>query len=75
MPILSISTLIRARARLARSQFWRSKIRSGLGHLQVVAVVELDELVQRRRDARHDRGAAADADLDAADHAVALRAG
>ena len=28
MPILSTSTLIRARARLARSQSWRSKIRS-----------------------------------------------
>ena len=45
-----------------------------LGDLQVVAVVELDELVQRRRDPRHDRGAAADPDLDAAD-AVADRAG
>ncbi len=41
-----------------------------LGHLQVVAVVELDELVQRRGQARHDRGAAADPDLDPA-HAVA----
>ena len=27
MPILSTSTLIRARMRLARSQFWRSKMR------------------------------------------------
>ena len=27
MPILSTRTLIRARARLTRSQFWRSKIR------------------------------------------------
>ena len=43
----------------------------GLGDLQVVAVLELDEVVQRRRDARHDRRAAADADLDAL-HAVAL---
>ena len=42
-----------------------------LGDLQVVAVVELDELVERRRDPGHDRGAAADPDLDAA-HAVAL---
>ena len=45
-----------------------------LGDLQVVAVVELDELVQRRRQAGHDRGAAADPDLDAAD-AVADAAG
>ena len=43
----------------------------GLGDLQVVAVVELDEVVERRGDAGHDRGAAADPDLDAAD-AVAL---
>ena len=72
MPILSIRTLIRARARLTRSHSWRSKIRKhGLGDLQVVAVVELDELVERRGDARHDRGAAADPDLDPAD-AVAL---
>ena len=42
-----------------------------LGDLQVLAVVEADELVQRRGDARHDRRAAADAHLDAAD-AVAL---
>ena len=40
---------------------------AGLGDLQVVAVVELDELVQGGGDARHDRGAAADPDLDAAD--------
>ncbi len=45
--------------------------KAGLGDLQVLAVVEADELVQRRRDARHDRRAAADAHLDAA-HAVAL---
>ena len=37
-----------------------------LGDLQVLAVVELDELVQHGRDARHDRGAAADEHLDAA---------
>ena len=42
-----------------------------LGHLEVLAVVEADEVVERRRDARHDRRAAADADLDAA-LAVAL---
>ena len=42
-----------------------------LGDLEVLAVVEADELVQRGGDARHDRRAAADADLDAAD-AVAL---
>ena len=39
----------------------------GLGDLQVLAVVELHELVQRRRYARHDRGAAADEHLRAAD--------
>ena len=44
-----------------------------LGDLQVVAVVELDELVQGRREAGHDRGAAADADLDAADTVLDLR--
>ena len=44
---------------------------AGLGDLEVLAVVEADELVERRRDARHDRRAAADAHLDAA-HAVAL---
>ena len=72
MPILSISTLIRARARLTRSHSWRSKIRKhGLGDLQVVAVVELDEVVEGGGDSRHDRGAAADPDLDPAD-AVAL---
>ena len=43
----------------------------GLGPHQVGAVVGRDELVQRRRDARHDRRAAADADLEAL-HAVAL---
>ena len=43
----------------------------GLGDLQVVAVLGLDELVERRGDARHDRRAAADADLEAP-HAVAL---
>ena len=40
----------------------------GLGDLQVVAVVGLDEVVEGRGDARHDRGAAADADLEPADH-------
>ena len=50
----------------------RSKIRkTRLGDLEVLAVVEADELVQRGGDARHDRRAAADAHLDAA-HAVAL---
>ena len=43
----------------------------GLGDLEVVAVVGLDELVEGRRDAGHDRGAAADPDLEALD-AVAL---
>ena len=38
-----------------------------LAHLQIVAVVELDELIQRRREPGHDRGPAADPDLDAAD--------
>ena len=37
-----------------------------LGHLQVLAVVGADELVERRREARHDRGAAADPQLEAA---------
>ena len=46
----------------------------GLGDLQVVAVVELDEVVEGGGDAGHDRGAAADADLDPAD-AVALARG
>ena len=68
MPILSTRTLIRARARLTRSQSWRSKIRSAASvDLQVVAVVGLDELVEGRRDAGHDRGAAADPDLEALD--------
>jgi hypothetical protein len=66
MPILSTRTLIRARARLTRSQSWRSKMRKTASPPQVLAVVEADEVVQRRRDARHDRRAAADADLDAA---------
>ena len=43
----------------------------GLRDLQVVAVVELHEVVERGRHARHDRGAAAHADLHAPD-AVAL---
>ena len=42
-----------------------------LGDLQVVAVVQLDKLVQHRRQARHDRRAATDADLDTT-HAVAF---
>ena len=37
----------------------------GLGDLQVLAVVAPQEVVDRRRDAGHDRGAAADAQLDA----------
>src|SRR4051812_17639287 len=40
---------------------------NGLRDLQVVAVVDLDEVEQRGADARHDRGAAAGADLDALD--------
>ena len=43
----------------------------GLGVLEVLAVVGAHEVDQRRRDARHDRRAAADADLEALD-AVAL---
>ena len=39
----------------------------GLGDLEVVAVVGLDELVEGRGDAGHDRGAAADPDLEALD--------
>ena len=39
----------------------------GLGDLQVVAVVGLDEVVEGRGDAGHDRGAAADPDLEALD--------
>jgi hypothetical protein len=39
----------------------------GLGDGEVLAVVGGDELVERRRDARHDRRAAADADLEALD--------
>ena len=42
-----------------------------LGDLDVFAVVGLDELVEGRRDAGHDRGAAADPDLESPD-AVAL---
>ncbi len=38
-----------------------------LGDLEVVAVVGLDEVVERGRDAGHDRGAAADPDLEAPD--------
>ena len=45
--------------------------KDGLGDLEVVAVVELDELVKGGGDAGHDRGPAADPDLDAAD-SVAL---
>ena len=47
----------------------------GLRDLQVVAVVELHELVQRRRHARHDRGAAADEHLRAAHRAATLGVG
>ena len=47
---------------------------AGLGDLEVVAVVELDELVQGGGDPGHDRGATADDDLDPAD-AVALASG
>ena len=43
-----------------------------LGDLQVLAVVELDELVQHRCRARHDRGAAADEHLRAAHLSAAL---
>ena len=39
----------------------------GLGPLQVLAVVGAHELAERGRDARHDRGAAADAQLEALD--------
>ena len=39
----------------------------GLGDLEEVAVVGLDEVVERRRDACHDRGPAADPDLEAPD--------
>ena len=45
----------------------------GLGDLEEVAVLELDELVERRRDARHDRRAAADAHLDALDAVLDAR--
>src|SRR5215207_6262667 len=45
--------------------------KDGLGPLEVLAVLGGDEVDQRRRDARHDRRAAADPDLEAA-HAVAL---
>ena len=37
----------------------------GLGDLEVLAVVQPHEVVERRRDARHDRRAAAHAHLDA----------
>ena len=40
-----------------------------LGDLEVVAVVGLDELIEGGRDAGHDRGAAADPDLEAPDAA------
>ena len=43
----------------------------GFGPLEVLAVLGGDEVDERRRDARHDRRAAAHADLEAA-HAVAL---
>ena len=45
----------------------------GLGDLQVVAVLELDEVVERGGDPRHDRGAAADPDLDPADPVALAR--
>ena len=45
-----------------------------LGDLQVVAVVGLDELVEGRGDAGHDRGAAADPDLEALDRRRLSRA-
>ena len=68
MPILSTSTLIRARARLTRSQFWRSKIRSTASVTRRYSPSSAaDELVQGRRDPRHDRGAAADDDREALD--------
>ncbi len=46
---------------------------AGLGDLEVVAVVELDELVQRRGETGHDRGPTADPHLDAS-HAVLIHA-
>ena len=67
MPNLSTKTLMRARARLTRSQSWRSKMRkTASATFEVLAVVGPDEVVERRGDARHDRRAAADADLEAA---------
>ena len=72
MPTLSTSTFRRARARLTRSQSWWSKMRkTASAHLRYSPSSAVHELVQRRRDARHDRRAAADADLEAL-HAVAL---
>ncbi len=71
MPNLSTSTLMRARARLTRSQSWRSKMRNTASDtFRYSPLSALDELAQRRRDARHDRGAAAHAHLEAP-HAVA----
>jgi len=61
--------LIRARALFWRSQSWRSKIRKTAS---AIRRYELDELVQHRRDARHDRGAAADEHLGAADGAATV---
>ena len=71
MPNLSTNTLMRARARLARSQSWRSKIRSTASvTFRYSPSSARHELAQRRRDAGHDRRAAAHAHLEAL-HAVA----
>ncbi len=71
MPNLSTKTLMRARARFFRSHSWRSKIRNtASATFRYSPSSAGDELAERRCDARHDRGAAAHAQLEAL-HAVA----
>ena len=67
MPYLSTKHLdARAGAVDAQPVLAVEDAEDGLGDLQVLAVVGGDEVVERRRDARHDRRAAADAHLEAA---------
>ena len=66
MPTRSIRNLMRARARLARRSSWRSKIRRTASETFRYSPSSIDANSQKRAaDARHDRRAAAGADLEA----------
>ena len=70
MPYLSTNTLMRARARLTRSQSWRSKTRNtASAHLRYSPSSARTKSLSVGRHAGHDRSAAADPHLEAA-HAV-----